>query len=120
MHSYYIQYVGIRLHPYFNIMHTFSCIGHIHIFCQWQNTIKSCPAAKWIHFIVYMYLLNLYTTLVVWQTKYELVTCITCVLHVITAIHVDARIARKRACAHHSFSLHVVNMKTHTCTDMRV
>ena len=53
-----------------------------------------------MHFIVYTCLLYLYTTCVVWQTKYELVTCITCVLYVFAGNHAHAKIVCNSSCAH--------------------
>ena len=44
-----------------------------------------------MHFINYTYLLYLYTTHVVWQTKCEFVMCVTHVVHVFTGGHVHAK-----------------------------
>ena len=60
---------------------------------------RSYPAAKLMHFIVHTYLLYLYTTCVVWQTKCELVTCITRVSCVFTGSRAHAKIVCNSACA---------------------
>ena len=49
---------------------------------NWYNYFNTC-----------MYLLYLYTTYIVWQTKCELVKSITLVLHVFTGRHSHAKIA---------------------------
>ena len=59
-----------------------------------------------MHFIVFMYLLYLYTTRTVWQTKYKLVMCITRVSHVFTDSRVHAKIVWNSVCAHQIFKFY--------------
>ena len=82
--------------------------------------IRSYPAAKLMQFILCTYLLHLYTTGVVWQTKGEPMTCITCVSLVFTG-----NCGMLKLCptmhVHTNFkALHVVNVQTHACNDMCV
>ena len=49
-----------------------------------QHNMKKLPSCKLMHFIVYTYLLYLYTTPVVWQTKHKFMMCIAHVLHMFT------------------------------------
>ena len=60
--------------------------------------IRSCSAAKPMHFIDYN-IMCMHMTRLVWQTKRKLVTCITCVSHVLTGSYVHAKIMHKSACA---------------------
>ena len=59
-------------------------LHHIHIFCHSHNTMRSCPATKPMHFIVYTYVSTVHKTFAVWQTKCKLVMCSTHVSRVLT------------------------------------
>ena len=62
-------------------------------FVSCKILLEAAQQLKPMHFIVYTYLLYLYTTRVVWQTKCELMTCITCMSCVFTGNHVHIEIA---------------------------
>ena len=64
----------------------------------YYNIYRSQSAAKQLYFIAYCYCTCSYTTRVVWQTKYELVMCISCVPHVFAFLRAHAKIECNGAC----------------------
>ena len=70
-----------------------------------------------MHFINYTYLLYLYTTHVVWQTKCEFVMCVTRVMRVFTGGHVHAKIVCNSVRAQQIFKFY---MWAHACIDIQV
>ena len=93
---------------------------------QWQNTIKKLPSYKTDAFhCLYTYLLYLYTTLVVWQTKCKFVMCITRLPCVLTGSCAHPKTTCKSACVHQFLSFtHRKNAGTlvywHTCVKFKL
>ena len=77
-------------------------------------------AAKQLYFISYCYCACSYTTRVVWKTKCNLMTCISCVVCV--CFPMCARQNCLQQCVHTPVFkvLHALNVQAHACTCTRV
>ena len=71
--------------------------------------IKELPSCKTnaVHCLHVLYILYLYTTRVVWQTKCKLVMCITHVLPVFIAGHAYIKIVCSSACTYQAFKFYM-------------
>ena len=113
------NYIGIWLHPSFYIIHTFYIFTNRDMPIYFVGRKILLEAAQLQNWCISLSICVYCTCIphVVWQTKCELVLCITCVSCVFTGNWVHAKIVCNSACICQFLKvLHVVNMQKQGCS----